>query len=102
MTGHEIAENLRGSKLRWGTGLLFNKVTKKYCVLGIKAHEGKVTSSFLADGFQCGYYSPDSSNEEAFAINRVFELNDSCQTKEQCITLFDSPEHHDTNFPVEK
>jgi hypothetical protein len=105
MTGHEIAENLRGSKLKWGRCTLFNQVTKSYCVLGIKAREGKVSKSFLSRGFQ-GYYSDPEfklfTPLEAGLIRDVYGINDSTRTKEACIELFDNPKHHDINYPIEK
>jgi len=97
MTGHEIAENLRHTDIPWGVGR-FHKVRDDkhtYCVLGIKAKEAGASDAQLDYAAQISLFPDEPDYASAWSIN------DSGNTKEKAIELFDSLEWRDVNFPIE-
>jgi hypothetical protein len=104
MTGHEIAENLRSSKLGWTTGQLHRKnpdtLEDEFCVLGLKAFEAGVSIKRLDTPWRL-------PEELSLPISIVWHVNDSTysvaglRTKEAVADAFDSPSHRDVDYPIE-
>ena len=102
MTGHEIAENLRNTKLNWGRKLLISDSPgdRYHCVLGIKALEHGATEAQLFKFYnRPGVFDPW---EGVTYIAEVYQINDSCYSKEEVIEAFDDENNRDTDFPVER
>jgi len=95
MTGKEIADNLRGTKLKWGRRQLASR-NGYHCVLGIKGIEHGVTLEQLRklDGdVRYSYENWDST------LGQITAMNDSCDTKEELIAKFE--ENPDEEYAVE-
>ncbi len=100
MTGHEVAENLRTTKLHWTAGVLHKNVNgvDYFCVLGMKAFEAGVPIKRL--DFAWNF----SSIAEVYVINDTAASpeHSSEARKQACIDAFDSPLYRNVNFPVEE
>jgi hypothetical protein len=97
MTGKQIAENLKGSKRKWGTGSLF--AGGFYCVLGIKALEAGVRNTTLQEY--------DNSNDvkdyaSFWALGHLVGMNDKAKSKKDLITKLLEKRNVRKNFAVEK
>lgn len=102
MTGHEIAENLRNTKLNWGRVVLITDTPgdKYHCVLGIKALEHGATEAQLRK-----FYNQDGVSdpwEGLHYIQEVYIINDTHYKKEDVADEFDNSYNHDRDFPVER
>ena len=113
MTGHEIAENLRTTKLRFTTGVLHKVVDGEdyFCVMGMKAFEAGVPISRLDKTWNCcqipnaskTYEINDDAANFVVAQRRAeFSIATEEEKKQNVIKVFDSPQWHDFNFPVER
>lgn len=110
MTGKQIAENLRGTKLPWGRTWLYKNAygAETFCVLGIKAHEHGVDKKRLADADlvmsqdddMMKNYHPDKKIRRGLAD--LYHLNDKARDKQHMIEMLESPKWIAHNFPVEE
>jgi len=99
MTGKAIAANLKGTKLPWGKGALYDHEDKQMCVLGIKAYEAGVPKRVL------NIYETADDRGDAPIISTfplliaLTGLNDGCESKQELINrLLLQPEK---DYPVE-
>lgn len=108
MTGREIADNLRHTKLRWGKGLTnfwSNPTELAFCVIAIKAIEHGVPEEFIKERplSSAEYLPPDHTSEEFQAISLLYHKNDDLDfTKEDLIHWLEAPPQAEFNFPIEK
>jgi hypothetical protein len=103
MKGHEIAENLRNTELKWTRYRYYNEHQKSFCVLGLKAHEFGVSTTTLKK-FQSELVESlfDIPQEMARRIAILQRINDKSHSKEELILELESLRNYDMDFPVEE
>jgi hypothetical protein len=95
MTGKQIANILRKTRRKWGTGAYYNPHTDKYCVLGILASLQGVNESDL---YTLHYENMPRCMEK---LTTLTWLNDRVDSKAELIKFLEEF-HSTTDWPISK